>query len=741
MSDAMYGFATGFAQGFNSTFTAGMQNRADEKRDKIRFGAQAWLKKEERYNSAKQADQAFMDQAEALANSESLIPADAKMDIYNMLKSGRTAKMIIDDVRKSGSSFSALPKPSESALSMDGSVAQTDDILGSSNEEVTVGGPIPSTVVDVDGAEDTSTAPKNDPNDPFAQYGSEIRDAVGQGEGNYFDQVIGGYSRKNAQNKYKFTPGLTKTDIPSLDEALAQNLYASTEFKSADGAGQQALILAAIQSKFKDDTADNDLPFGTGGVGASMTVWAMTDDGKAAIASGNALEIAKQVKIFTDIINPTVASESGKPKKDFDIADLEGSFLNIWERSEAGMNAIENGDTQAILEAVSASHENAELTRSSLNKGYGFDPETIKELKDLPGAREAYKDYPMVLTQLSNIEIALQEQAKEARANTLTSKAHSVYGMVDGKLAFIGTGNRRGGKLFMPDPADPTKEKEVPIADASQMILSSSDNAIDVNKWAASDVIKKRNTLWGTVDFASSALTYVAELENNSLATTRVARIASGASELLSELNAIREISTIINQKGEVVLDRDKMLANINGNVALSDFSAGVRSIMAQETSLIFDVARAEGNSGQALSNKDYDNYFRSIFNSTKPEVVIANIQRKVGQSFSAGLAGAESIAQSPGMQYAITGTGGRWWSSPKETVLAGRSTPLVNFINSSVDRISAIQENSSFATTPEQKMNAYIGGESVTVDQDMVDAYPQLQSMLGKTITAPEKK
>ena len=736
MSDALYGFATGFADGFTKSYSARLANEANEKKDKIRFGAQAWLRKEERYNAAKQADEKLMSQAEALVSSQSLIPNDAVGDVFNMLQGGMTTSQILSDVRTSGAKFDLLPKPSESALSMDGSVAQTDDILGSSNEEVTVGEPIANTVVDVDGAK-----PEADPNNPFTQYSAEIQGAVGQEDGDYFNQVIGGYSTKARQNKYKFTPGLTKTDIPSLDEALAQNLYASTEFKSADGAGQQALILAAIQSKFKDDTADNDLPFGTGGVGASMTVWAMTDDGKAAIESGNALEIAKQVKIFTDIINPTVASESGKPKKDFDIADLEGSFLNIWERSEAGMKALENGDTQAILEAVSASHENAKLTRDSLNKGYGFDPETIKELKDIPGARESYKDYPMVLTQLSNIETALQEQAKEARVNNLTSKAHSVYGMVDGKLAFIGTGNRRGGKLYMPDPADPTKEKEVPFADSSQMVISSSDNPIDVNKWAASDVIKKRNTLWGTVDFASSALTYVAGLESNPLARTRVARYTSGASELLDELNAIRDISTIINKEGEKVLDRDKMLAEINGNVALSNFSAGVRSLMAQETSLIFDVARAEGNSGQALSNKDYDNYFRSIFNSTKPEVVIANIQRKVGQSFSAGLAGAESIAQSPGMQYALMGDGGKWWSSPKETVLAGRSTPLVNFINSSVDRISAIQENSSFATTPEQKMNAYIGGESVTVDQDMVDAYPQLQSMLGKTITAPEKK
>lgn len=53
MSDAMYGFATGFAQGFTTTYGARKQAEAAEKRDKIRFGAQAWLEQERRYNAAK----------------------------------------------------------------------------------------------------------------------------------------------------------------------------------------------------------------------------------------------------------------------------------------------------------------------------------------------------------------------------------------------------------------------------------------------------------------------------------------------------------------------------------------------------------------------------------------------------------------------------------------------------------------------------------------------------------------
>ena len=38
MSDAMYGFATGFAQGFTQTLLSPSTSRSGRKRDKIRLG-------------------------------------------------------------------------------------------------------------------------------------------------------------------------------------------------------------------------------------------------------------------------------------------------------------------------------------------------------------------------------------------------------------------------------------------------------------------------------------------------------------------------------------------------------------------------------------------------------------------------------------------------------------------------------------------------------------------------------
>ena len=739
--DALYGFATGFAQGFSQTYTARMQAEAAEKRDKIRFGAQAWLQKENQFQAAKRADEELMSQAEALVSSESLIPNDAVVDIYNMLKAGRTPKMIIDDVRTSGAKFEAIPKPTDGSElvtpDITNEIEQTDAMMGENTGLSTAadnsGIVVPSS--DEKPKEDTSTAPKDevDPNNPFTQYNQDIREAVNQTDGDYFDQVIAGYSPEVKPGKYKFTPGVTKTDVPSLEQMLARSVYNSDEFKQAvadgDVSKQQELILAGIQSKKGDG-----LPFGTGGVAASMNVWALTEEGKSALKNNDSMAIAKQWAALDDIINPSAESTSGEPKKDFDLEDLEGSFMNIWERSEAGQKAIESGDATAIAEAVAASHEQANNVRTSINIGYGFDPTEVKSLDQLPGLREKYKDEPTILSQLTKIEEGLLSAKRDETLAGDKGKDYTVYSIVNGQLSSLGTGTRRGGKLYL-------NGEEIPSTDASQFYLASTDQPLDAVKISASDWVKKQNKLYGSVDFANTALVYLAELEQNEFARTYVARFASGVGEVLNELDALKNLATIVNEKGEEVISRENLINQINTNPAFDKFSAGVRSIIAQETALIFDVARAEGNSGHALSNKDYDNYFKSIFNSNDPAVIKANIERKVGLSFKAAINGAKSIGKNPGMQYAISGNGVQWWENPKETVLEGRDAPLRNFVEESILRVDRTVEGSSYGSTPSQLLDQYLAGKTIIVTQELIDAYPDFidQDRLGQKMFAPK--
>jgi hypothetical protein len=671
MSDALAGFAQGFASTFVPTYQARLAADEKEKTDKIRLGASAWLKKEEAYNAAKASDQAIMDQAQALADSESLIPNDAVVDVFNMLKSGRTVKMIVDDVRSAGSSFEKIPEPDPSLIN------QTDTILTEKKEE-------PAAI--------PIKKPEPDLNNPFTKYSSQIQEMVGQSESpDYFDQVLSGYNPEKKVSKYKFIPGVTKTDVKSLEQMLVANITSSEEYKNASPEEQQKIILKAYADKKGDGTSG--LNFGTGGVGASMSVWASTDEGKLAIKSGDAIAIANQVKKLQDIITPPTTDK--EDAFDFDLADPHGSFFNMWERSADGKKAIAEGDFDKINEANAAALENAEKFRGAINQSVGFDPTTVTQIDMLPGLRQKHKDSPVILEQLASIEEGLKSAAKAVAEITSTPKMYTVFGTgTNGAVSVIGTGEVRNGKLTIGG-------EEVSAQDAATMFLASTDAQLDIAKIGANSHMKKRDQLYGSIDFASSALTYLATLEQQELGRTTVARLSSGAGELLSEIQALKSLSTIINAEGEEVIDRTKLLNQINTHSSLSKFSAEVRSIMAQETSLIFDIARAEGNSGTALSNKDYDNYFKSIFNSNELEVIRVNIERKVGQSVRAAFAGARSIAQNPNMQYLTNGNSTQWWESPKETALEGRTDTEIKFVEKSLALISEIQDQSSYGTGP----------------------------------------
>ena len=62
-----------------------------------------------------------MDMAESIVSTESLIPKDAVVDVYNMLKGGFTPKQIRDDVRTAGAKFELIPSPDQ-----DGDAKPTD---------------------------------------------------------------------------------------------------------------------------------------------------------------------------------------------------------------------------------------------------------------------------------------------------------------------------------------------------------------------------------------------------------------------------------------------------------------------------------------------------------------------------------------------------------------------------------------------------------------------------------------
>lgn len=746
MSDAMYGFATGFAQGFNSTYTARMQNEAAEKRDKIRFGAQAWLKQEERYNAAKASDEQMMQQAEALVESQSLIPTDATIDIYNMLRGGMTSSQIISDVRTSGSKFESLPKPSESGLVVEDSTVstelgdQTEAMLEDDNQGLSPGANSPGVTVpnanEVAG-ENTATAivPKEeeDPNNPFTQYQKEIQEAVGQTDNPYFNQVLSGYTPEVRQNKYKFVPGVTKTDIPSLQDMLAASVYNSEDYQTAvadgDEEAQQTLVIEAMARSKRSETGDV-YKFGTGGVASSMYAWVMTDAGKAAVASKDGQAIAKQWRVFDSVINPDKDNTS-----EFDMADPYTSFFNSWISSPEGQTAVGAQDGDAISEAMAKAEEQAGIVTEALNLAAGFKPDELTDLKMVPGLREKFAKYPVVLTQISRISDALttQERSKEGGGST---KPYTIYSgnMIDGKAQIIGTGFLQDGVLTI------GAEKIDPVV-ASKYILGSPDAPLDFSKVSANDFTERLKGLETAVNFGETAAYYTAGLRKTPIARTRVARFASGVDELLTEFDAARQVASFqgvnkVTKQPEVQIDGAKFIESINrGDGALGKLSAEVRAVMAQEAQIVFAYAKADGQTGNALSNKDYDNYFKTIFNSNNPDVVEQNLKRLVGMKYNVALRAADKIGSLPGMDMAIQGTGGSWWADPRAHVEKDLQPGVVQFLGDSTKGVDDLVNTLVPAQTATEKRDAYIAGEEILVDEAFVAENPGFASYLGQRI------
>jgi hypothetical protein len=253
MSDAMYGFATGFADGFTKSYSARLANEAAEKKDKIRFGAQAWLNEKSAYDATKAADTAIVNQAKAFIRTNNL-PEASLMNIYDMISADYTPTMMLDTINAQGAKFEA-PEVVTDARVTTTVDQQTDELIDTASTALNSpsSGNMPGvSVVDADGVNgDTSTAPKDD---PFAKYAKEIQETVGA-DSDYFNQVLGGYTAPDRGPRMKFTPGSStkKTENLSFEKQAVLAAMADPEWKTEDYSGNITL-LAKYKAELSPDS-------------------------------------------------------------------------------------------------------------------------------------------------------------------------------------------------------------------------------------------------------------------------------------------------------------------------------------------------------------------------------------------------------------------------------------------------------------------------------------------------------
>jgi hypothetical protein len=253
MSDAMYGFATGFADGFTKSYSARLANEAAEKKDKIRFGAQAWLNEKSAYDATKAADTAIVNQAKAFIRTNNL-PEASLMNIYDMISADYTPTMMLDTINAQGAKFEA-PEVVTDARVTTTVDQQTDELIDMASTALNSpsSGNMPGvSVVDADGVNgDTSTAPKDN---PFAKYAKEIQETVGA-DSDYFNQVLGGYTAPDRGPRMKFTPGSStkKTENLSFEKQAVLAAMADPEWKTEDYSGNITL-LAKYKAELSPDS-------------------------------------------------------------------------------------------------------------------------------------------------------------------------------------------------------------------------------------------------------------------------------------------------------------------------------------------------------------------------------------------------------------------------------------------------------------------------------------------------------
>lgn len=702
------GFMSGFGPAFGKTFSAGIDRAMDSYDDKVKTQMAYALEQKSAFEKAKSADEALVKKAEALAANVPGAPDEAWKVAYGQLKAGRDEEKILEEMRKG--SWTAVETP-ETVDTPEASTeapveAQMQEVMGEPTSQPKAPEEAPAKPEEEEdkGIMDTLQGFR-DKNKARVEsnVNESVRSRLGV-EQDQYDEWLTGYSSpvSSAMQGFKFTPPVaTKDDKPPTDPKKYRfwMLTNSQEFKAADPATQDQMITSFEDSYEKDDSA---ISFGNSLTGGLMEYWMQTEEGQAAVADGNVSAIVAQATKFTEAVSKPSNTED-KPEN---ISDMTSYLYNQWADTEAGKTAIANNDVQAIGAAwVSASTESDRL-KELAKPATEFDPASVTELKMLPGLRAKYANNPVVLEQLSAIEAGLKDAVSATKTTEPgTDKPVTIYttGPNGSTSAVTGIFNSKTGLTI--------GGKQVAPEDTVNMLIVSADQPIDAEKVNASAWNKAKEGVLAAGNLAETSLNYISTFEQFPMARTWSARTAASFDSLINtELPALGQVIQMATFKdpkdGTDKIDATKLQNLVLTTPEFSNMADGTRQLLAQELALPFILAKADGNSGTALSDKDYKNYYESIFNSKDINVIRANLERLTYEKVDPALRTAASMKDMPMAQYIVSS---QWYADPRGYMLEGRHPAVAAFVEASYARRNEAYDKSSYAEPAPAANNAVV--------------------------------
>ena len=579
MSDAMYGFATGFAQGFTSTYAARKQNEAAEERDKIRFGAQAFLKEKSAYEANKAADEATISQAKAFIRTNGL-PENALMNIYDMIKAEYTTTQMVDIVNAQGASFSDIPPPPSNEEITTSTLnapenEQTDELINMASDaldspEITNAPGVSVPDADSRAKPDTSTAPKND---PFAEYAKQIQETVGV-DADYFAQVTAGYRAPDRAPRMKFTPGTTKSTSENLS------------FE------KQAVLAAMADPAWDDNNYSGNIT-----LLANYKAQLSPDSSKA-----RTFETPKELALFN-----LMHSEAYK----------------ALEEDPAGQNAL--------LQSLESSFSNKGTATTYTAGNYASDLSKFKLMLASEKPEEVAEAEQWFLTVKPVREEALRSVAALTKDPEEPDTLALMYVNAEGRN-MMGTGIANDkGSYTLTDGTVVEKDKilnatTIDMADArTKAVQAASGIYGDVSKAQISTTVAAQNLM---------RLDRMAFDNENVLKT-----VAGGGSSLVSSFS--KEMQGLVGLLGDLQ-ERDptqsstSLLAGINSEVDMmldggkitDEVARAYKEFNAAIVRTIFATGKALGQQGNGFSNQDYQVISKSLVNANSYEAFSNNLRR-----------------------------------------------------------------------------------------------------------------
>lgn len=599
------GFMSGFGPAFGKAFSTGVENAQKAYDDEVKTKMAFALEQKTAFEKAKAADAALVKQAEEIAKNVPGAPDEAWKVAYSQLKMDRDPEKIIEELRKG--SWSAVKTP-EKGPEVETPVAKT---ASETAVEASVDAQMEGAMGEPTKAPETAASVSEEPVEDKGFFGKIVEDIskprserlkedtakrIGVDQDTMDEWLTGYTSDVNTDLKgYTFTPDLSEDadKLPTTPKGVTTYLFTqSDEYKQMLANGDQQGIndrLMEIETMYGGKEGSSTVPFYGIELKGGLT----------------------KAKVAAFAANIEMGLQSDNPEERARAQDYKDNFLPIWE-DKLG----DSGEGKSSITVEDIAKMNPQQLKGLIAILESSPERTPEEEKQLQIAQEAYKGQSGQQVTEANLESTTIERVRVADGKGGWTTVPALQQRLPG-----------GGVTYV-NPNDPAQ----PITGANPITPEETAELSKIRGYQkkledeyVGRVVRVQDTL-ETVKSVEDALRGV----DGELLTTTVGSLTTMGARVLNEVRAGTKLIRI-DERGEeyedtvISLDEAAKAAGYSNFAALEQAASQRGKVGAQIMLLGFRAGAIEGQSGAAMSNKDFERFMTLFKSSTGNPVDMAN--------------------------------------------------------------------------------------------------------------------